>query len=865
MDLNPPISSFKDHVTSKQSRDNIKVPIKLKKSTSTGLFRLFTKGAPNNSKQDLQSVCKSSNEPSVTAGLRDIGLEVVPCNFIRPSGLKLEPRSELDTRRIATNSEFSLSPRRATPHNTIPEDSQPNRMTKLNECDVPRPNQAKATFQSRATKARILIKDIDENQGIHNNYLSVRSPIMSPVSPVHETGLPAFASLRLQFVVGRIAMDFESSAQWTLWLNSYSRGQFNVNNPPEHPRLSLTFTHLPAVYPENEEKRVLSSQEFEGVSQEWMKRRAQLHLNSAMKRFGTRYGAVSFFDDDYELFQAENGYNVLNVQRSSSIAAHALYTTETLSIVDTELDWRFRNNPMVTGKPHIKFFAATPLLSTNGKAIGVLSIFSRERRHSFDYDERLKLAKCGAALATDLRTQLKFVQGTKPITPTYKVSVENSLPPITSIVKKVSPPRRDPIMKDTQFSRNPSKVERKFFQETSSSSVLKYPMFGSLVQPLDQLFTRQNPGTSHVPAEHTPPSSVESSQGPSFTDENDLTAGNQCSFDVRPSADSVTLSCRTSSTSEVDSSRTSKTQNECKTVIGAVLYDEIKDCENIACDTPHPHSSLQSPSPPKSLRTNFALKDVESTSFDSRCLHESELRSSKKPYSSKDFTFSDISSSSSPKPHSNKQLQFSHLNLDITVEDFLSLGDGDLLEESEETILSENFLSNVSETLNTGRCDEDFSREPITGIKHELECQFDPKDRCTRNPDASFTPRLQAISKMPKSFLSWKFPKTEFKVPSEDTSISNDTCLRSDNMHHSSRCSGTSSSFVNETIENIEDDDVVKEPSPKQREPSTDDAVEVLSSSLINESLKASQADDCQNSSSANQTSTSNIHIDSDE
>ncbi|RKF56834.1 putative gaf domain-containing protein [Golovinomyces cichoracearum] len=862
MDPNPPNPSFKDHVTSKQSRDNIKVPIRLKKSTSTGLFRLFTKGASNNPKQDLQTVCKASIEPSVTAGLRDIGLEVVPCNFIRPSGLKLEPRSELETRRAPTNSEFSLSPRRGTPRKTISEDSHPNRMTTLNECDLPRPNQAKATFQSRATKARILIKDIDESHGNHDNYLSIRSPIMSPVSPVHETGLPAFASLRLQFVVGRIAMNFESSAQWTSWLKSYSKGQFNVNNPPEHPRLSLTFTHLPAVYPEDEEKRILSSREFESVSQEWIKRRAQLHLNSAMKRFGTRYGAVSFFDDDYEIFQAENGYNVTNVQRSSSIAAHTLYTTETLSIVDAEQDWRFRDNPMVTGKPHIRFFAATPLLGTNGKAIGVLSIFSRERRHSFDYDERLKLAKCGAALATELRTQLKSVQDSQPMTPAYKVSVQNSLPPITSIVMKVSPPRRDPTMKDIHFSRNPINMEKKIGQEASSSSAIKYPVFGSLVQPLDQLFTRQNSGISHMPAEHTPPSSVESSQGPSFADENDLTTRSQRSFAARPSADSVTLSCRTSSTSEADSSRTSKTHYDCKTVIESVLREGSKDGENIGCDTPHSHSSLQSPSPPpKTLLINSGLRDVESTSFDLRCLHEPELRSSKEPYSSNDFTVPDPSLSSYPNPHSNKQLQFLHPNLDITVEDFLSLPDGDLLEDSEETILSENFTSNVSEVLKIGPRDEDFSREQINGIKHDLECKFDPRDINPQNLDPSFNLRLQAKSKMPKSFLSWKFPKTEDRNPSEDASISKDTIPRSDNMNHSSMSSGTSSSFISETIQNDQKDDFFKEASPKQREPSTNDVLEALSSFRSNESLGAPQAGDFPDSSNTNQTSISNTRL----
>jgi GAF domain-containing protein len=39
-------------------------------------------------------------------------------------------------------------------------------------------------------------------------------------------------------------------------------------------------------------------------------------------------------------------------------------------VLDTLLDWRFVNNPNVTGFPHIRFYAGAPLRTADGFNVG---------------------------------------------------------------------------------------------------------------------------------------------------------------------------------------------------------------------------------------------------------------------------------------------------------------------------------------------------------------------------------------------------------------------------------------------------------------------------------------------------------------
>jgi hypothetical protein len=142
-------------------------------------------------------------------------------------------------------------------------------------------------------------------------------------------------------------------------------------------------------------------------------------LKDAINRFDARYGSLSFFDDRYEDIKIENGYGRSRIDRHISIAAHVLYSSDVLVILDTKQvcvttscskkilmlilqDWRFENNPLVLAKPKIRFFAGAPLISTEGEVVGVLAIFGKEPRTAFTPQQRKELAEFSSEIVKEL-------------------------------------------------------------------------------------------------------------------------------------------------------------------------------------------------------------------------------------------------------------------------------------------------------------------------------------------------------------------------------------------------------------------------------------------------------------------------------
>jgi GAF domain-containing protein len=57
-----------------------------------------------------------------------------------------------------------------------------------------------------------------------------------------------------------------------------------------------------------------------------------------------------------------------------AFSACALQQKEPLIVLDPLGDVRFRNHPVVTGKPSIRFYVAARLVGRNGRVLGTLSI-----------------------------------------------------------------------------------------------------------------------------------------------------------------------------------------------------------------------------------------------------------------------------------------------------------------------------------------------------------------------------------------------------------------------------------------------------------------------------------------------------------
>jgi diguanylate cyclase (GGDEF)-like protein/PAS domain S-box-containing protein len=123
--------------------------------------------------------------------------------------------------------------------------------------------------------------------------------------------------------------------------------------------------------------------------------------NMAAQIFKVPICFVSLIGSEQQLFLGRHGVPEETCPREISICAHTL-TGSTPLILDNALeDPRFRNNPLVTGQPGIRFYASAPLMaSSDGTNLGTLCIADRSPRQNFD-DDQIKMLTALATFATN--------------------------------------------------------------------------------------------------------------------------------------------------------------------------------------------------------------------------------------------------------------------------------------------------------------------------------------------------------------------------------------------------------------------------------------------------------------------------------
>lgn len=101
----------------------------------------------------------------------------------------------------------------------------------------------------------------------------------------------------------------------------------------------------------------------------------------ATQLFGVPIALISLVEEDRQWFKASEGLSCRETPREDSICAHAILNpSATMVVPDAQLDPRFAGNRLVTGEPHIRFYAGHPLVTADGFPLGTLCIIDREPR-----------------------------------------------------------------------------------------------------------------------------------------------------------------------------------------------------------------------------------------------------------------------------------------------------------------------------------------------------------------------------------------------------------------------------------------------------------------------------------------------------
>lgn len=104
---------------------------------------------------------------------------------------------------------------------------------------------------------------------------------------------------------------------------------------------------------------------------------------------GVEIALFTVVDQDRQYFKSVQGMDVRQTPRNDAFCAHAILQEGAFVVTDATKDVRFADNPLVTGAPHIRFYAGLPVRTHSRLPVGTLCAIDTYPRQLMP--EQLKL------------------------------------------------------------------------------------------------------------------------------------------------------------------------------------------------------------------------------------------------------------------------------------------------------------------------------------------------------------------------------------------------------------------------------------------------------------------------------------------
>lgn len=126
----------------------------------------------------------------------------------------------------------------------------------------------------------------------------------------------------------------------------------------------------------------------------------------AKDHFRVTIALVSLITKDTLVVRAKAGTDWEEVPRTGQFCDYTIRSDEPLVVSDAAQDPRFVANPVVTGDPHIRFYAGAPLIYQRDIRLGALALLDPQPRE-FSLGDRAELeAMADEAVSVIIRQEL---------------------------------------------------------------------------------------------------------------------------------------------------------------------------------------------------------------------------------------------------------------------------------------------------------------------------------------------------------------------------------------------------------------------------------------------------------------------------
>ncbi|WP_455203645.1 PAS domain S-box protein [Kaarinaea lacus] len=139
--------------------------------------------------------------------------------------------------------------------------------------------------------------------------------------------------------------------------------------------------------PDNESERLKALRQMQVLDTPVEERFDRL-TRLAKDLFQVPIALISLVDEQRQWFKSKQGLQACETPRDISFCGHAILSQQILHVPNALEDDRFADNPLVTGAPHIRFYAGAPLSTVEGFRIGTLCIIDDKPRTMSDDDLR---------------------------------------------------------------------------------------------------------------------------------------------------------------------------------------------------------------------------------------------------------------------------------------------------------------------------------------------------------------------------------------------------------------------------------------------------------------------------------------------